>query len=72
MNKSKTKTKLLPFDAARYLINDAAIAGYMVAVLETDHPDLLLMALGDVARIRGIVQVAKLPEKLKTLIQRGV
>jgi probable addiction module antidote protein len=59
MNKSKAKTKLLPFDAARYLINDAAIAEYMTAVLETDDPDLLLMALGDVARAKGMAQVAK-------------
>lgn len=59
MSKSKAKTKLLPFDAARYLIDDAAIAEYMTAVLETDDPDLLLMALGDVARAKGMAQVAK-------------
>jgi probable addiction module antidote protein len=57
--KAKTKTKLLPFDAARYLTDDAAIAEYMTAVLETDDPDLLLLALGDVARARGMAQVAK-------------
>jgi probable addiction module antidote protein len=59
MSKSKAKTKLLPFDAARYLIDDAAIAEYMTAVLETDDADLLLMALGDVARAKGMAQVAK-------------
>ncbi len=50
---SKAKVKLLPFDAARYLNDDAAIAEYMTAVLETDDPDLLLLALGDVARARA-------------------
>lgn len=59
MSKSKKKPKLLPFDAARYLTDDAAIAEYMTAVLETDDPDLLLMALGDVARAKGMAQVAK-------------
>ena len=61
MSKTKIKTsaKLLPFDAARYLTDDAAIAEYMTAVLETDDPDLLLLALGDVARARGMAQVAK-------------
>lgn len=59
MSKSKAKPKLLPFDAARYLIDDAAIAEYMTAVFETDDPDLLLMALGDVARAKGMAQVAK-------------
>jgi probable addiction module antidote protein len=59
MSKTKTPTKLLPFDAARYLTDDAAIAEYMTAVLEADDPDLLLLALGDVARARGMAQVAK-------------
>jgi probable addiction module antidote protein len=53
------KPKLLPFDAARYLTDDEAIAEYINAVLETGESDLLLMALGDVARARGMAQVAK-------------
>jgi len=59
MSKKASRTKLLPFDAARYLTDDAAIAEYMAAVLETDDSDLLLLALGDVARARGMAQVAK-------------
>ena len=61
MKKKTTKPsrKLLPFDAARYLTDDAAVAEYMNAVLETGDADLLLMALGDVARARGMAQVAK-------------
>lgn len=58
-NKPKPKRKLLPFDAARYLTDDKAVAEYMTAVLETDDPDLLLAALGDVARAKGMSQVAK-------------
>jgi probable addiction module antidote protein len=59
MSKTGTSTKLVPFDAARYLTDDAAIAEYITAVLEADDPDLLLLALGDVARARGMAQVAK-------------
>jgi len=59
MRKAKSTRKLLPFDASRYLTDDAAIAEYMTAVLETDDMDLLLLALGDVARARGMAQVAK-------------
>ena len=59
MTKPSARARLLPFDAARYLTNDAAVAEYMTAVLETDDPDLLLLALGDVARARGMAQVAK-------------
>lgn len=51
MSTTKAKTKLVPFDAA--------IAEYMNAVLETGDTDLLLLALGDVARARGTAQVAK-------------
>lgn len=59
MSTSNTRTKLLPFDAARYLTDEAGIAEYMTAVLETDDTDLLLMALSDVARAKGMAQVAK-------------
>lgn len=59
MSKTGTSTKLVPFDATRYLTDDAAIAEYITAVLEADDPDLLLLALGDVARARGMAQVAK-------------
>lgn len=53
MSKLKAPRKLLPFDAARYLTDDAAIAEYMTAVLELDDPALLLLALGDAARARA-------------------
>ena len=56
---SKTSMKLVPFDAARYLDSDEAIAEYMTAVLEAEDPDLLLLALSDVARAKGMAQVAK-------------
>jgi hypothetical protein len=59
MSKSRGQVKLVPFDAARYLTDDEAVAEYMTAVLETEDPDLLLLALGDVARARGMAQVAK-------------
>ncbi|MCZ2290713.1 MAG: putative addiction module antidote protein [Burkholderiales bacterium] len=59
MSKAKTPLKLVPFDVAKYLEHDEAIAEYMTAVLEANDPDLLLLALGDVARAKGMAQVAK-------------
>jgi len=59
MSKSKVPAKLVPFDAARYLTDDAAVAEYVTAVLEADNPDLLLLALGDIARARGMAQIAE-------------
>jgi probable addiction module antidote protein len=57
--RAKSKAKLVPFDAARYLTDDAAVAEYMTAALETGDSDLLLLALAEVARARGMAQVAK-------------
>ncbi|MBX3280757.1 MAG: putative addiction module antidote protein [Acidobacteria bacterium] len=55
----KGKVRLLPFDAARYLTDDRAIAEYMTAALETDDPGMVLAALRDIARVRGMAQVAR-------------
>ncbi len=59
MTKAKRPLKLVAFDAAKYLDDDDAIAEYMTAVLETNDPDFFLLALGDVARAKGMAQVAK-------------
>lgn len=59
MTKRKAPLKLVAFDAAKYLDDDDAIAEYMTAVLETNDLDLLLLALSDVARAKGMAQVAK-------------
>ena len=57
--KAKAPPKLIVFDAARYLNDDEAIAEYMTVILEANDPDLLLLALSDVARAKGMAQVAK-------------
>lgn len=59
MSTAKVKAKLLPFDAARYLTDDEAVAEYMTAVLDTEDTELFLLALSDVARAKGMAQVAK-------------
>jgi probable addiction module antidote protein len=59
MSRKKGVKKLIPFDAARYLTDDETIAEYIDAILEEDDLDLLLVALNDVARARGMAKVAK-------------
>lgn len=54
MTKRNTPLKLVSFDAARYLNDDTAITEYLTAVLESDDPNLLPLALSDVARAKGI------------------
>ena len=48
-----------PFDAADYLNDDAVIAEYLSAAVEDPNLDVFLAALGDVARARGMAQIAK-------------
>lgn len=47
------------FDAADYLDNEETIAAYLSAALEDDDPDLFLTAVNDVARARGMTQLAR-------------
>ena len=57
---SLTLTSELPeFDAAEYLNSEEDVAAYLTVVLEENDPALLASALGDIARARGMTQVAK-------------
>jgi probable addiction module antidote protein len=53
------KTSYAPFDAADYLDNDEVIAEYLSAAIEDSNPEVFLAALGDVAKARGMAQIAK-------------
>ena len=56
----KTKADDLPeFDPSKYLEDDAAIAEYLSLVLEEKDPELLAVALGDIAKARGMTEIAK-------------
>ncbi|MFA7431979.1 MAG: addiction module antidote protein [Rhodospirillaceae bacterium] len=47
------------FDAADYLTDEATIAEYLTAALEDPNPEMFLIAVKDVARARGMSQLAK-------------
>ncbi len=51
--------KISKFDAVAYLDSEEMMAEYLAAAMETDNPDLFLAALSDVAKARGIAQLAK-------------
>lgn len=51
--------KLATFDAADYLDDEETIAEYLTAALEDQNPDVFLAAVRDVARARGMTQLAK-------------
>lgn len=52
-------TYIAPFDAADYLDDEQTIAEYLTAALEDPNPDVFLTAVRDVARARGMAQLAK-------------
>ena len=47
------------FDAADYLDSEEVITAYLNAILEENDPALLASALGDIAKARGMAQIAK-------------
>jgi probable addiction module antidote protein len=55
----RRKLKTYPWDVVDHLNSDEEIVGYLNAVLEEDDQELLLAALGDVARARGMTQVSR-------------
>lgn len=59
MTKKIKISECKPFDIAEHLEDEAAIAAYMNVVLEENDPALLASALGDIARARGMTQLAK-------------
>ena len=57
MTEKKTQTR--PWDITRYLDSDEAIAAYIEAALDEGDAALLAAALGDVARAKGMTQIAR-------------
>ena len=55
----KAMAKFARFDAADYLDDEETIAEYITAALEEPDPDVFLTAVRDVARARGMAQLAK-------------
>ena len=59
MNKRTNVDDLPEFDAAPYLGTDTAIAAYLTDILEANDAALLASALGDIARARGMSEIAR-------------
>ncbi len=50
--------KTTKFDVSEYLEDDDMIAAYLSAVVEENDPALLLAAIGDIAKARGMSKIA--------------
>jgi probable addiction module antidote protein len=50
--------KTTVWDAADYLTDKESIAAYLDAVLEDGDPELIKAAFGDIARAKGMTEIA--------------
>jgi len=50
--------KTLPWDPSEHLDSEEAVAAYLEAAFEDGDPKLIAAALGDVARSRGMSEIA--------------
>jgi len=57
MKKSQITTSL--WDASEHLITDEDMALYLEAALEENDPALISAVLGDIARAKGMTQIAE-------------
>ena len=59
MSKRINVADLSDFDVAPYLDGEVAIAAYLTDILQANDASLLAAALGDIARARGMTEIAK-------------
>jgi probable addiction module antidote protein len=48
-----------PYDTVEYLTTEEEVAAYMAAAMEDGDPQLIVAALGDIARARNVTQLAR-------------
>ena len=53
------KTETRPWDPAEHLETEEDMAAYLEAALEEEDPALVAAALGDIARAKGMTQIAR-------------
>jgi probable addiction module antidote protein len=57
MKRKKIKTR--PWDVVEHLETEEDITAYLEAVLDDGDPALVSAALGDIARVRGMTEIAR-------------
>ena len=73
MTKKVKVSDLSEFEPSQYLDNDEAVADYIRLAIEDGDPALLVAALSDVARARGMTQVAQAAGLTReALYQQGI
>lgn len=55
----KAKVKTMPWDAAEHLKTKEDMAAYLEAAIEDGDPVVISAAIGDIARAKGMSQIAR-------------
>ncbi len=55
----KIKVKTMPWDASEHLKTDEDMAAYLEAAIEDGDPVVISAAIGDIARAKGMSQIAR-------------
>ena len=56
---SKVRARTRTYDAARYLQSEEQMAAYLEVALEDGDPKLVTVALGNIARAKGMSEIAR-------------
>jgi len=64
--------KTIPWDAADHLTDRESIAAYLDAALEDGDPELIKAALGDVARAKGMTEIAEATGLSRTSLYKAL
>lgn len=59
MSKRVKASELPDFDFSEHLDSETAVSEYLTAIVEDGDPALLAAALGDIAKARGMAQIAQ-------------
>jgi len=57
--KTKKKVTFTKWDPAKYINTKEAVIAYIEVALEENDPDFLLSVIGDIARSKGMAQIAR-------------
>lgn len=64
--------KTTPLDASEHLTSSERIAAYLDAALEDGDPDLIRAALGDIARAKGMAEIAEATGLSRTSLYKAL
>ncbi len=72
MDKKTRISDLTDFDPAEHLKNEDDVAAYLTVILEDNDPALLAAALGDIARARGMSEIARVSGITREALYRAL